>query len=84
MPRKKYDTSVERSCNVWRNKKMAKTRALKDVAQDPLAKNVNPAVKFKDRKPAGNPHVFKTLAVFLVGLAGGYITGRFFRIGFWR
>jgi hypothetical protein len=58
---------------------MATTRSLKDAAQDPLVKK-KAASKKKAEGPARTTCVFKVMAALLVGLIGGLVTSRVFKI----
>lgn len=59
-----------------------KTRALKEVVQDPLAKKEF-LIPMKKVNPSRNKHFsFMNVLTFLFGLVGGYILSRWLKILF--
>jgi hypothetical protein len=63
---------------------MARKRALKDVAMDPLAKKEPLDLPKKKANPKGGTHPLTIALAFAVGLASGFLSYRFLRIWFLR
>ena len=58
---------------------MARKRALKDAAKDPVAEKAPALRREKEASPSPTP-LWVIAAAFAAGLIGGVITSRFFRI----
>lgn len=59
---------------------MAKTRALKDVAKDPLATKEAWVNQNNPKASKKNPHILTILGFFTLGLAGGFFLRHFLKI----
>ena len=59
---------------------MAKKRALKDAARDPIAERETATKKIKQDKPEEGYSALTVIAALIVGLLGGLISSRFLRI----
>lgn len=61
---------------------MAKTRALKDAARDPLAKKENWGYQTNRKEPKKKSNGLAIVGAFILGLAGGIILRHFLKIRF--
>jgi hypothetical protein len=59
---------------------MAKKRALKDAAKDPVAKKESPAAKIPEKQTPSNASALKILGAALLGIAIGIVGGQFIRL----
>ena len=59
---------------------MARTRALKDAARDPLARKENWIYQENRKERKKNPSVLAIVGAFILGLAGGIILRHFLKI----
>ncbi|MFO7738057.1 MAG: hypothetical protein R6V46_06290 [Desulfatiglandaceae bacterium] len=59
---------------------MAKTRALKDAARDPLAGKENWAYQTNRKEPKQTSNGLAIIGAFILGLAGGIILRHFLKI----
>jgi hypothetical protein len=59
---------------------MAKKRALIDAVKDPVAEKGGTVARDSKKETRESPNLFFVVGAFMVGLIGGLIVHRFFRI----